>query len=54
MHYRLYFYDRAGHIEFVHEFEAVADAPAISVSEGWREGRRIELWQGRRFMKGWS
>jgi hypothetical protein len=44
-HYRLFFFDGAGHIEKSHEFEAEDDAAAIKIAESWREGRKTELWQ---------
>lgn len=43
--YRLYFLDGVGHITKSHDFFAADDAAAIKISEGWHEGRRIELWQ---------
>jgi hypothetical protein len=45
LEYRLYFLDDAGHIEKLHEFEAENDEKAIRISQGWREGRRMEFWQ---------
>jgi hypothetical protein len=49
--YRLYFLDGLGHIQGVDEFEAKDDDEAIKISqERWREGRRIELWQGGRLV----
>ena len=52
--YRLYFFNGATHIEKVHEFEANDDADGIRISEGWREGRRMELWQLGRVVKRWD
>jgi hypothetical protein len=52
--YRLYFLDGLGHITKSHEFLAADDAEAIKISEGWREGRRIELWQRGRIVKRWD
>jgi hypothetical protein len=52
--YRLYFFNGGNHIEKSHEFEAKDDAEAVRVSEGWREGRKMELWQGGRIVKRWG
>ena len=53
--YRLYFLrDGNDHISRAHEFEAEDDASAIRISEGWREGRRAELWAGPRKIKSWE
>jgi hypothetical protein len=52
--YRLFFFDGAAHIERAHEFEARDDEAAISISEAWREGRRMELWQRGRRVKVWD
>jgi hypothetical protein len=52
--YRLYFLDGLGHITHSHEFLAPDDQSAIKISEGWREGRRIELWQRARIVKRWE
>lgn len=52
--YRLYFLNSAGHVEKVHEFEAADDGAAIGISEGWREGRKMELWQRDRQVKCWD
>ena len=54
MQYRLYFLDGLGRIEKRHEFEAPDDEAAIRISEGWREGRRMELWQRDRRVKRWD
>jgi hypothetical protein len=43
-----------GHVEAAHEFEAENDDAAITISEGWREGREIELWQRDRQVKHWA
>jgi hypothetical protein len=43
-----------GHIQKSHEFEAKDDAAAMKVSEAWREGREIELWQRDRMVKRWD
>lgn len=37
-----------------HEFEAESDKRAIRIAEGWREGRRAELWAGSRKLKSWD
>ncbi len=52
--YRLYFLDGLGHITQSHEFFARDDGAAIKISEAWREGRRIELWQLARIVKRWD
>jgi hypothetical protein len=53
--YRLYFLrDNGDHISRSHEFEAENDESAIRISEGWREGRRAELWAGARKIKAWE
>ena len=52
--YRLYFFNGGAHIVKSHEFEAKDDEAAIKIAEGWREGRRVELWQGKRVVKFWS
>jgi hypothetical protein len=51
---RLFFFDGAKHIERAHEFEAEDDKAAIRISEGWREDRRMELWQRGRRVKRWD
>jgi hypothetical protein len=51
--YRLYFLDGAGRIEQSHEFVAKGDDAAIRISEGWREGRAMELWQFGRLVRSW-
>jgi hypothetical protein len=54
-YYRLYFIDAfSGHIEHFREFEAVDDVAAISVAEGWREDRPMELWNRERKLKRWD
>ena len=46
---RLYFLDGTGRVAAPpYEFEADGDETAVKVAEGWREGRRIELWCGSR------
>ena len=41
-------------ISYSHEFEAEDDKHAIRIAEGWREGRRAELWAGSRKLKSWD
>ena len=41
-------------ISYSHEFEADDDDHAIHIAEGWREGRRAELWSGSRKLKSWE
>ena len=44
-YYRLYFMDRfTGHIDHFREFEAEDDGSALTIAEGWREDRPMELW----------
>lgn len=52
--YWLFFLDGLGHFEKLHEFEAEDDEAAMRISEGWREGRRIELWQRDRRVRQWK
>ena len=53
-YYRLYFMDRfSGHIDHFREFEAETDDAAMNVSETWRDGRPMELWNlGRKLRRG--
>jgi hypothetical protein len=41
-------------ISFSHEFEAESEERALHIAEGWREGRRAELWTGSRKLKSWD
>lgn len=53
--YRLYFMQSVDRlISFSHEFEAESDSKAIRIAEGWREGRRAELWAGSRKVQAWE
>lgn len=52
--YRLFFFDRQTHIDRAHEFEARDDQAAMRIAKGWREGRRMELWQRDRRVKVWN
>ena len=53
--YRLYFLHSVEHlISYSHEFEANDDEQAIRIAEGWREGRRAELWTGARKLRSWD
>jgi len=52
--YRLFFFTGDMHIDRAHEFEATDDAAAIRISEAWREGRKMELWQRSRLVKRWD
>jgi hypothetical protein len=53
--YRLYFMHGAERrITYSHEFEAESDERAIRIAEGWREGRRAELWGGSRKIRSWD
>jgi hypothetical protein len=53
-YYRLYFFDRSGHIEHFREFEAPDDPAAIAQGADWRELEAIELWRGGRKIKRWE
>lgn len=37
-----------------HEFFADNDDEAIKIAEGWREGRKIELWCRARIVRTWD
>jgi hypothetical protein len=52
--YRVYFFNGGDHIQKVHEFVAKDDGAAMKIAEGWREGRKIELWQRERLVKRWD
>lgn len=52
--YRIYFLDGIGHISMSHEFFADNDDEAIKIAEGWREGRKIELWCRARIVRTWD
>jgi hypothetical protein len=52
--YRLYFLNDLGHITKSHEFFATDDTDAVRISEGWREGRSMELWTHDRKVRAWS
>lgn len=52
--YRLFFFNGGRHIQLAYEFEAENDEAAIRVAEGWREGRKMELWQRDRTVKRWG
>ena len=41
-------------ITYSHEFEAESEERAMRIAEGWREGRRAELWAGNRMLKSWD
>ncbi|HEY8591460.1 MAG TPA: hypothetical protein VIL42_01190 [Sphingomicrobium sp.] len=52
--YRLYFLQGlGGRILHSHEFEAESDERALGLAQGWREGRRTELWTGARKLGAW-
>ena len=54
-YYRLYFMDRySGHIDHFREFEAETDDAAMNVSETWRDGRPMELWNLGRKLRRWE
>jgi hypothetical protein len=52
--YRLYFLDALGHLSKAHEFFAEDDSSATKIAEGWREGRRTELWSHARMVCSWD
>ena len=54
MEYRLFFYDGVNHLMQAHEFVADDDAQAAKMAEGWREGRKMELWQRSRMVRCWD
>ena len=52
--YRIYLFDGDGRsIVKSHEFFASDDEQAIKIAEGWREARKIELWERARLIKTW-
>ena len=53
-YYRLYFLDRANHIEHFREFEAPSDVEALRQSEEWRDVHAMELWSGGRKTASWT
>ena len=53
LQYRLFFLDGLGHIFKSHEFMAADDEAAIKIAEGWREGRKQELWHRDRMVRRW-
>jgi hypothetical protein len=44
----------SGHIDHFREFEADSDDAALSVSESWRDGRPMELWNLNRKLRRWE
>ena len=53
--YRLYFLDGVGHITAApYQFEADSDETAIRLADGWREGRKMELWCRDRRVHAWD
>ena len=55
IYYRLYFFDGfSGHIDHFREFEAADDAAAITIAEGWSDGRVMELWNRERRLRRWG
>jgi hypothetical protein len=47
-YYRLYFLDRASHIEGAHELHCGGDDEACRHAHALADGRRWELWRGNR------
>ena len=54
LHYRLFFYDGANRITNAREFEDRGDEQAIKLAEAWREGRKMDLWNGARRVHCWG
>lgn len=54
LHYRLFFYDGSNRITKAHEFEAQGDDEAVRIAEAWREGRKMDLWNGERRVHCWG
>jgi hypothetical protein len=52
--YRPYFFNGGTHITTSHEFFVTTDEQALKIAEGWRDGRKMELWQRARFVKRWD
>jgi len=52
--YRLFFYDEAFRLTTAHEFLADSDEGAIREALGWREGRKMELWERDRKLRCWG
>lgn len=52
--YRAYLLDGSGRITNSHEFHAADDGQAIRITDDWREGRKVELWQRTRIVKVWG
>ena len=44
----------SGHIDHFREFEAEDDGAAIAISERWREGCPMELWNRSLKLKHWD
>jgi hypothetical protein len=44
----------SGHIDHFREFEAETDDAAMNVSETWRDGRPMELWNLSRKLRRWE
>ena len=55
LEYRLFFFDGNGRLNRApHEFAAHDDDEATIIAEAWREGRKMELWQGDRRLRCWG
>lgn len=50
-YYRLYFFDRAGHIERFSELEQASDAEAIAAAGELARPQPMELWCGKRLVR---
>jgi hypothetical protein len=49
--YRLYFFDREGHIQHRVEFECETDAEALALVRQHGDGRPLELWRGTQLVR---
>jgi hypothetical protein len=53
--YRLYFlHPTDGHFVRSFDFQAAHDEEALRMADAWREGRRMELWNGTRKIRSWQ
>jgi hypothetical protein len=49
--YRLYFFDREGHIRHRVEFECDTDEAALAEVDRHSDGRALELWRGTQLVR---
>lgn len=52
--YRLFFFDGTGRLNRAPNEFFAQDKEALSIAEAWREGRKMELWQGDRKLRCWG